>query len=93
MLIIITLLAGFVCIHVNIGLTKNILQTRDNDTTSSHPDTTTTQHLKSYDVPLNHELVLLITLPPTRHYHATPTRATLQIATQYQMNINRKKIG
>ena len=38
-------------------------------------------------------VLIIITLPPTRHYHATPTNATLQIATQYQMNINGKKIG
>ena len=36
---------------------------------------------------------IIITLPPTRHYHATPTYATHQIATQYQMIINGKKIG
>ena len=30
-------------------------------------------------------LPIIITLPPTRHYHATPTHAILQIATQYQI--------
>ena len=36
---------------------------------------------------------IIITLPPMRHYHTTPTHATLHIAILYQMNNTGGKIG